>query len=225
MGFYRLDPSEWFRALKGMAVNHGDLQLLFVLLLSINGSSQVTKLIDWHISFPLLLYEFATFRVRHLCFSVCLVQRCIPTLSHIFQCNFGEWLGVPGSCARLNNFKLVYRLYLCGNIREPECKVLASACAYCMTGCLNCFVWTFTYAIYCSSEHWVTCCLYRVTEKVCLFHVYNTHNGSDCLYWHMLYHGYTSSTLYVYQTTPWSSTVHLIQQMIFKTLLPLQLAL
>jgi len=68
---------------------------------------------------------------QHLC-SVCVfVLRCIPTLLHVFLCNFEEWLGLPCSCAHWNNFQSVHGLCCYSNVCELSCEMLANAnCLY-----------------------------------------------------------------------------------------------
>jgi len=59
-----------------------------------------------------------------LCVCLC-VPRRIPTILYAPWCNFGEWQGVPLSCALLGGFAIGVRVCCYGNIRA-SCEMTAT---------------------------------------------------------------------------------------------------
>jgi len=84
-------------------------------------------------------YTVVTFRVRssraEMYIGLCLSVPCrIPTLLHGLGCNFGEWYGVPSSCALLGGFAIGAGFRCCDNIARTR---NVSECLYSLYACFN----------------------------------------------------------------------------------------
>ena len=85
---------------------------------------------------------------------VCLsVSRCIPTLLHGPECNFGQWYEVPPpSCALLGGLAVGARVLLLWQHTRLMRNVSSDACTRCMAG-----------------DHVVKTCYSKSYNKVCIY--------------------------------------------------------